>query len=581
MTDIEFNDQFKLPIYYNDEKVVINSNIVNDLELIKSIDISCNPIYSFLFDSSNEIKETFSPFRDKITEQFSEYYTTDKQFLKETQNILTTYSPLTEEYKLNNIVDIWNEVKKDNGFKDKYFYVDWKQWEFLNKSEQFLQISSIYNMASPIFSLFLPIIILIIPFFIIRLKGLNLTMVEYIDVLKIVISHHAIGKLFTNFNNSTLNQKVYLLLSAAFYVFSIYQNILSCIRFNSNMKKIHTHFIQINQYLEHTIASMNNFLKYSNELSTYHKFNNILYQKIQILNDFKTKISSITEYKLSFTKVFEVGNVLKCFYEFYENKSYEEAFLYSFGFNGYIDCIKGLQFNINERKINIAQFTTEKKKNCFKNNYYGPLKNDNPVKNNIKFNKNIIITGANASGKTTILKSTIINIILTQQFGFGFYDSAILSPYKYLHCYLNIPDTSGRDSLFQAEARRCKEIIDSIDNDKSHNHFCVFDELYSGTNPDEAVSSATSFMEYLVKNKNVSCLLTTHFTKVCKILKKNKDILNFNMKSLDDNNNKIKYTYELQKGISRVKGGISVLCDMNYPKEIIQKALSRLERRQQ
>ena len=31
-----------------------------------------------------------------------------------------------------------------------------------------------------------------------------------------------------------------------------------------------------------------------------------------------------------------------------------------------------------------------------------------------------------------------------------------------------------------------------------------------------------------------------------------------------------KYTYELEKGISNVKGGLKVLKDMNYPDEILQ-----------
>ena len=50
--------------------------------------------------------------------------------------------------------------------------------------------------------------------------------------------------------------------------------------------------------------------------------------------------------------------------------------------------------------------------------------------------KNLIITGPNASGKTTILKTTLINIILTQQMGCGFYSSGNLHPFKYIHCYL-------------------------------------------------------------------------------------------------------------------------------------------------
>jgi DNA mismatch repair ATPase MutS len=39
----------------------------------------------------------------------------------------------------------------------------------------------------------------------------------------------------------------------------------------------------------------------------------------------------------------------------------------------------------------------------------------------------------------------------------------------------------------------------------------------------------------------------------------------------DDNDKEIfKYTYRLEKGISNVHGGMKVLRDMNYPKEIIE-----------
>ena len=64
------------------------------------------------------------------------------------------------------------------------------------------------------------------------------------------------------------------------------------------------------------------------------------------------------------------------------------------------------------------------------------------------------LTGTN--GKTTTIKTALINIILSQQIGYGCFESLKLCPYDNIYCYLNIPDTSGRDSLFQAEARRCK-----------------------------------------------------------------------------------------------------------------------------
>jgi hypothetical protein len=466
-------------------------------------------------------------------------------------------------------VELWNEIKCETDFKGKYFYIDWSTLEFLNKSEYFLQFMSLYNLASPILSLLTPIFILIVPFFIIKMKGLELSVSEYIEVLKVLAESHAIGKLFTQFNDVTINEKIYLLLSAAFYIFSIYQNIHVCIKFHANMIKIHNHFNEINKYLDYTIKSMDNYLVYASEYPTQNEFCKALREKKQKLEELMKKISTITEYKLtSFKKVQEIGFVLKYFYELYDETVYNETIAYSLGFNGYIDCLEGLQNNIEERKINYSSFVKSKGKSQFKNSYYGPLKDENPIKNTVKFKKNIILTGPNASGKTTILKSTLINIILTQQFGCGFYDSAQLNPFKYIHCYLNIPDTSGRDSLFQAEARRCKDILDIVKTNEDETHFCGFDELYSGTNPDEAVTSSTAFLNYLIKNKNVSCILTTHFIKVCKKLGKNKSILNCHMDT-EKKENKLVYKYKLVDGISEVKGGVAVLTAMDYPKEII------------
>jgi hypothetical protein len=564
----EINDYFKLPIYYNKSKVELNKNIIKDLELIETVDPSCNSIYKFYFDNDNDVSE-------KLNQQISKFYTTDINFLKDNQILLKEYRPLGVKYtdyskNYKNIVDIWNELKIDAGFKERYYFVEWEMFEFLNRSEIFLQFMSIYNLLSPVISLIVPIIILIIPFFIIKMKGLQISISEYIDVLKIVASQNAIGKLFVvNFNEINYQEKFYILISAAFYLFSIYQNFMVCVKFNNNMKIMHNHFNEIKIYIEHTINSIENYLEYSSNLQTHEEFNNILREKLQVYKNIQNKIKTITDYNMfNFSKIKEIGYVFKCFYELHTDKVYDDAIMYSLGFNGYMDSLKGLQNNILEGKINYALFTNDSKKTIFENSYYASLKNSNPVKNTVKLKKNIIITGPNASGKTTILKSTLINILFSQQFGCGFYESAKIKPFNHIHCYLNIPDTSGRDSLFQAEARRCKEILDIISINQKDTHFCVFDELYSGTNPEEAEQSATAFMKYITKYKNVSCLLTTHFIKICKKLDKTKNIINCKMLT-EKTNNKLIYKYILKKGISDIKGGIMVLKQMNYPKEII------------
>ena len=221
--------------------------------------------------------------------------------------------------------------------------------------------------------------------------------------------------------------------------------------------------------------------------------------------------------------------------------------------------------------------STAKNVTKFTKLYYPPY--DTPVKNDVTIDKKIIVTGPNAAGKTTVIKSTLLNIILSQQIGYGFYETADIIPYDYLHCYLNIPDTSGRDSLFQAESRRCKEILDCLEKNSDKNHFCIFDELYSGTNPYEAVASAYGYIDYLSGMKNVDLMLTTHYIELCKNLKSNKNVKNYHMSVNIMSDHNVEYLYKFKKGISTIKGGIKVLYDLEYPEAIIantKKILSSL-----
>ena len=231
-----------------------------------------------------------------------------------------------------------------------------------------------------------------------------------------------------------------------------------------------------------------------------------------------------------------------------------------------------LEFGIYEHMEGLANLYREIVKNAYGKNKMSKhftFRNSEPVCNDIYMKKNMIITGPNASGKTTVLKTVLFNLILSQSFGCGFYSKAVICPYNKIHCYLNIPDTSGRDSLFQAEARRCKEIIDSLEDRKKH--FCIFDELFSGTNPNEACASSYGFVKYLIKQKNIDFILTTHLLDLCKEL--DPIINNMHMKVKQNNEIDFTYTYNLNKGISNIKGGLKVLNDLSFPKCILDDSI--------
>jgi DNA mismatch repair ATPase MutS len=264
--------------------------------------------------------------------------------------------------------------------------------------------------------------------------------------------------------------------------------------------------------------------------------------------------------------------MLQCYYELHSNRKYEESIRYSFGFEGFLDNLRGVSSHYSTGNVSPATFDPTHA--CeFKQQYYpGHLDEEHCIKNDCDLDKKLIITGPNASGKTTMLKATTINVICSQQIGCGFYQDAKINPYTHIHSYLNIPDTSERDSLFQAESRRCKDIIDSINKHpatEGFRHYGIFDELYSGTNPEEATKSGFAFLQYLSKYDNVDFILTTHYTKICSKLRKNKRIRNHKMDVVQDDLGKLKYTYKMKKGVSKIQGAVRILEDMDYPEEII------------
>ena len=578
---------FQLPVFYNPQKKMLSESIIKDLELISCENIELSSIYHILFQDSN----TFS---QKVVKELSPtYYTTDIVFLKDTQQLLKHYSGIKKNDGNNNnnnnnnkekinelkekIHHFWQEIKTDISFKDKYGYLSWDFCEFLNRSDIFLQIMTFYNISSPLVSFLMPLILAILPFFIIQLKGMNLSISQYTHILKKIAENHAIGKLFTSFHQVSNQEKTTIVFSALFYLFTIYQNVLFCIRFCRNMTKIYYSLTTIKEYVTHSLEQMTKYLSFSQKLESYKTFNEKIFHNQTILKDFRIKLDSIKS-AFSFRNMNEFGNVLKIFYEIHlPTGVIHDAFQYSFFFNGYVDCIEGITDHLDKGTLNFCQFNGEK--SFLKQVGYPALinqenknNNDKIIKNNVSFDKNIIITGPNASGKTTLLKSVLLNIILSQQWGCGSYhEDTTIFPVNHFHCYLNIPDTSGRDSLFQAEARRCKDILDHISHHgKEETHLCVFDELYSGTNPEEAVIAGTALMKYLVNQPNVQCFLTTHYTNLCKKLNKNKRIQNMHMDiQVNLLTEEFKYTYYLKKGISLVKGGMNVLRNLNYPKELL------------
>ena len=564
----DYTKIFKLPIELISNKILLDENIIRDLELINTVNDNSKQ-YSLYHNVFNH--DTL--FGSINLDMWSKYYTNDINFLTDSQNLYKSFTDIVLEndndIKDDDILSITVDTIEDEGFVDRFHYIDLPLFKDFNKNETILQILAYQNLSSPIFAIIMPILMLILPFFIIKIQGHAITLDRYIEFIKRLLGNHIIGQLFTNFFDAPFEKKIYLIISFGLFLFQIYNNVNICKNYYTNIKYVNDTLDSIRLFLKKTTKKIENFLTFSRDLETYKDFNVEILHRKTIIDEYLLSIDKINEYKFNFKKVFELGYLMKCFYILNNDNTLLETIKYSFGFCGYIENINKLQIEISNNNINFCKFIKNDEIVSIKNCYFAALNNNNPVKNNIKLNNNIIITGPNAAGKTTLLKSLLYNIILSQQIGCGFYSKADLKIYDYIHCYINIPDTGDRDSLFQAECRNCKNILNTILDNPNKNHFCVFDELYSGTNPYEAIASGYSYLDFISKYKNINFVLTTHYIKLCTLLK-SKTNNNYYMEiKTDDISGNYHYTYKLLSGISEIKGGIKVLRDLEYPNEII------------
>lgn len=644
---------FKHPISYTDPDKLheLPASIIEDLEMLQpknapaadddetgtEVVAAVKGLYHYVFSPTSVYGTEHLPI-------WSKYYTTDIAYLKHTQTLLEMFdNELLERCIAQNTAhttsveafaamkETWKDFRgtgKLADFKEKFSFVETPFLSKLNKSSSFLQFLTMYNISSPIIALLTPLIVLIIPFFVLMMRGLSVSVSEYIDILKTIISQHSVGKFLTQFSSVSIEQKLYILMSVVFYVFQIYQNIMACVRFYRNIKLVHTHIHTINGYLTATGVNMSYMIQLiqTHHLSTYEPFREELAEKYALLEEVTRALSDISPFSVSASKFFQIGYVMKNYYSLFSQTDLNELLEYSFGFNAYMEHLTACRSFVVDGMIHACSFTepeavepeaTEaeaerpltpiaeetpeaeaepettaethppapaapaaaavvKKTGITKliSQVYAPLKARDAaavIANDIVLDKQLVITGPNAAGKTTVIKTTLFNIILSQQIGYGFYESAVITPYDYLHCYLNIPDTSGRDSLFQAESRRCMEILRCIMDNPAKRHFCIFDELYSGTNPYEAVAAAYGYIAFISKNPRVDLILTTHYIELCELLEKRNAgaITNLHMSVCADTG---AYLYKIAGGISSIKGGLKVLRDLDYPNEIVESA---------
>ena len=534
--------EFKLPIEYNHPKTV-SSIVQSDLEMSGP-----SPLYQHLFDQS------------LLMEKWSSFYTTDVAFLKDSQRVVRRCK--LAPYEDQAFHETFTSFCAETNFIDRYQYIGFKPMLHMNQSSGFLHCLGMYNLSTPIFSLLSPLLILVMPFVILKMKGTEVTIDQYVEHLKAVMKTTSLYKLISGFDTVSMQDKTTAIISLFIYFLQIYTNITTCMTYYKNIGSIYTFIQECKEHLQKTVDAAEALQTRIARYATYRPFHSKNELELEKMRQMIRQFNQIQPTTSIFYKVTQLGLLMNLYYECFMHQDYRNTMLYSFHLNQYIRDIHTLKKKVKSGALCPCKFG---KHTLFKEMYYLPLLHEKTVKNTVDLKQNLILSGPNASGKTTVLKSMMINSLLCQQLGLGCFSEATICGYDFFHSYLNIPDTSGRDSLFQAEARRCKEILDCVLLHKEKRHLCIFDEIYSGTNPVDAVSCATMYLSLLNERKtSIDYLITTHFIELCKHFVGSEQVVNRKMDVLQTEE-KITFLYRILEGYSTVHGGKYILKEMKYP----------------
>ena len=142
------NSEFELPIYYLENKEKLDSNIINDLELLAlNEDTEQNDGEERRLDQTSQdnvnrkcLMETVIQPKSKIGKEqlhkLCEYYTNNKLFLKQTQKIIGSWKSddksFSKQKQYDEFYELWQKIKGDDKFIDRYYYVDVDFFKFLN-----------------------------------------------------------------------------------------------------------------------------------------------------------------------------------------------------------------------------------------------------------------------------------------------------------------------------------------------------------------------------------------------------------------------------------------------------------------
>ncbi len=203
-------------------------------------------------------------------------------------------------------------------------------------------------------------------------------------------------------------------------------------------------------------------------------------------------------------------------------------------------------------------------RNIFMEDVYHPLIDD-PVENTLELNRGCLITGSNASGKSTFIKAVAVNVVLAQAFNTCAAGKMRMPHVQVLTSMAVRDDLMAGESYFIREIRYLKRILDHLNDRKVT--LCVIDEILRGTNTGERIRASHAILEYLA-GKNCIPLIASHDKELTVLLDRLYDNYHF---SEEMGEGDISFSYKIMKGPATSQNAVKLLKIAGFPEEILEK----------
>lgn len=192
------------------------------------------------------------------------------------------------------------------------------------------------------------------------------------------------------------------------------------------------------------------------------------------------------------------------------------------------------------------------------------------VPNSLRMNASILLTGSNASGKTTFMRTVAANLILAEGICTALAARFHSSHFRVITSIDILDNIFAGDSYYISELKSIRRILNAVVA-PSPTVFCCLDEVLRGTNAIERIAASSEILRYL--GENALCMAATHDIELCAMLKPF-SLYHFEEVILE---NELSFDYKLKPGYSLTSNAIRLLSIMDFPEPIITRAQKRVD----